>query len=101
MGLADSCTTALGSRELCSLMLAAPSWLSSRCNPHAGLLCSCCLRETRELHCQIRKLRHRSQNELLLVQFLGHSYVWSRPLLGRDLSAAGKWLEAEKMLLSD
>lgn len=35
LGLADSCTTALGSRELCSLVLAAPSWLSSG-NPHAG-----------------------------------------------------------------
>lgn len=38
LGLAGSCTTALGSRELCSLMLAAPSWLS---NPHARFLCSC------------------------------------------------------------
>lgn len=36
LGLADSCTTALGSRELCSLVLAASSWLSSG-NPHAGV----------------------------------------------------------------
>lgn len=85
LGLAGSCTTALGSRELCRLMLAAPSWLSSR-NPHAGLSCSCSIREGWELHCQIRKRRHRLQNELLLVQFLGHTYVWSRLQLDQDLS---------------
>lgn len=94
LGLADSCTTALGSRELCSMVLAAPSWLSS-CNPHVGLLYSCSIGEGGELHCQIRKLRHRLQNELPLVQFLGHSYVWSRPLLDQDLPGQREsWREA-------
>lgn len=37
LGLADSCTTALGSRELCSLMLAAPSLAKQPLQPTCGV----------------------------------------------------------------